>query len=263
MSNAPSSLDRASARARARAAQISAGVLAGGLAAVTFLGVPWTSAADTTVDMPEVALDTGASSEQASSEPEYTPDLSMVAEMLGGTKNAPQPPEPEAEDEPQEIVTQPIQPVTQPTTAPAPSALQNVRFLGRLRDPRTTRALVVINDKQRLAKAGDEIEGYTLDQVHEDRIVLSRNGRSEEIGRAVPNRTQEVVAQAPAPAKPQIDPNAARTRLTRQQLDDMTIEEREEYRQRLLQERQDRIQAMRERAQQENRTGQTTDRRRD
>ena len=103
-------------------------------------------------------------------------DARGIALRLSSVGNAPKPPpEPVVEDTGSEIATgeEPIAPV-----------LDEVSFLGLIREPGRLLALVRVSGKQVIMWVGREINGVRLSEIGEGFIVIERDGASQRVERS-------------------------------------------------------------------------------
>ncbi len=88
-----------------------------------------------------------------------------------------------------------------PETPPAPVAAA-IRFAGSILGPSYRRAILVINEQQRMVAEGDAVENETVDAIHADRVVLrTADGERREVGLAeVTGATSSAYLAKPATA---------------------------------------------------------------
>lgn len=237
-------VDHASARKLALAGQAAAVVMLGVTGLFAFAWAPGTAVPEPVAFEPPV-IEVKAP-EAGEPTDDFVFDPAGMTERFGMTRNAPTPPEP---DQDEEKPSGPINPDEGTTTAPPPpttvSALEGVKYLGSLRDPRSARALVSVDGRQRIVAVGGEINGYTLDEVGAEVIRLSSDSDSLEIAKAQANRSPIAgggpnPALMPNPNEP-FRPQLANERLSNEDIRNMTREERqalmEKQRERLRQQR--------------------------
>lgn len=225
-------LDHAAARRYAYVAMAAAALFLGVTVVFAMVWAPG-AATPTPVAFNNALQSSGETAPEPEPQDPFEFDAAGFTERIGLTKNAPKKPkEPEIKipDGP-DNGSGPRKPITQEPPPPAPSALADVRYLGSLRDPRSARALIAVDGRQRIVPIGGDVNGYTLDEVGDDAIRLSSDGQSEEIGKAAPNRSPLAGMGSPSQLVP--EQNAELEPFERPSGEDfrnMTREERQEYR---------------------------------
>ena len=163
-------------------------------------------------------------------------NLALVSQSLGQVRNAPKPVEVETADPIAEPEPDPNEPP--PSFADAAVAPDSARFLGTMRSRNGWRAVLVINETQRLVRVGDEIDGFEVSAIDAESITFEGPRGTGRLGRAPVNRSDSNLSTAAV--RP--DPGAGRRgRAAEVDADaQRRIDEMRERREQLLRERRER-----------------------
>lgn len=165
-------ISRSTAQQRARFAQIAFGVLGVGALGVMTVGLPWLTAVPSFEEVrPTSVLGPGTVGPGTDKPIERQAVHSeAISDRLMLLANHPVPPAPPEE---------PVETQTIPVT-PAPVA-EGPRFLGVIREPGRSLALVHVGGRQRIMAEGEEIAGVRLESISDASIMVSEAGIERQI----------------------------------------------------------------------------------
>ncbi|MCC6426462.1 MAG: hypothetical protein IT435_06545 [Phycisphaerales bacterium] len=167
MKSAP--LSRSIAQRRARSAQLAFGVLALGALAVVTLGIPRLTAVPSLAEVaPKPAQSPTLDPNALKPEDRVAVNSDAISERLMQLGNRPQPPAPPPEESGPELP---------PPLPPADDA----RFLGVIREPGRSLAMVNVGGKQRIIAEGEQFGGIEVLSIAADAITVKEGGVEKRI----------------------------------------------------------------------------------